>query len=106
MLIMEEKINYGINLAKDGQLALRSLSFEHLKNSGTTISHYRSNETFVEGQFIVSAQSPTFEYGIYSNECSEGLGFDHFYVQYPCNFPIEDYTEIFCTIYKWNISSI
>jgi hypothetical protein len=40
------------------------------------------------------------------NKCSEGLVFDHFYVQSPCKPPIEDYTEIFCTIYKWNIPSI
>jgi Flp pilus assembly pilin Flp len=27
------------------------------------------------------------------------------YVQSPCNFLTEDYTEIFNTIYKWNTSS-
>jgi hypothetical protein len=36
----------------------------------------------------------------------KALAFDHFYVQSPCNPLIEDYTEIFYTIYKWNISSI
>jgi hypothetical protein len=39
-------------------------------------------------------------------KCSEGFGFDHFYEQSPCNRSIEDYTEVFSTIYKWNISSI
>jgi hypothetical protein len=43
---------------------------------------------------------------VYSNKCSEGLGFDHFYVKSPCNFLIEDYAKIFCPIYKRNISSI
>jgi hypothetical protein len=43
---------------------------------------------------------------IYSNKCSEDLGFDHFYVWSPCNFLIEDYIEIFYTIYKWNVPSI
>jgi hypothetical protein len=43
---------------------------------------------------------------MYSNKCSEGLGFDHYYVQSPCNFLIEDYTEMLYTIYKWNVSSI
>jgi hypothetical protein len=65
----------------------------------TSIGHYGSNESFVEGQFNVSALSLRFE-------CSEGLGFDHFYVQFPCNLPIENYIEIFCTIYKWNVSSV
>jgi hypothetical protein len=37
---------------------------------------------------------------------SEGLGFDHFYVRYPCNFLVEGYSEIFYTIYKLNASSI
>jgi hypothetical protein len=36
-------------------------------------------------------------------KCSEGLGFDHLYVESPCNFLIEDYTEIFNAIYKWDI---
>jgi hypothetical protein len=30
-----------------------------------------------------------------SNKCSEGLGFDHFYVQSPCDPLIEDYAEVF-----------
>jgi hypothetical protein len=47
-----------------------------------------------------------FRSGIQTNKSSEGRGFDHFYVQSPCNPPYEDYTEIFYTIYKWNISSI
>jgi hypothetical protein len=34
-------------------------------------------------------------WGIYSNKCSEGLGFDHFSLWSPCNFLIEDYTEMF-----------
>jgi hypothetical protein len=41
----------------------------------------------------------------YTHKCSEGLGFDHFYVQSPSYFPIEDYTRMFYTN-KWNISSI
>jgi hypothetical protein len=38
----------------------------------------RPNESFVEGN--VSAYMLTFELGIYSNECSEGLSFDCFSV--------------------------
>jgi hypothetical protein len=34
------------------------------------------------------------------------VSFDRFYVQSPCNFLIEHYTEIFYAIYKWNVSSI
>jgi hypothetical protein len=49
-------------------------------------------DDLMEGQFNVSAESLTFEYGIHSNKCPEGLGFDHFYVQSPCNSLIEDYT--------------
>jgi hypothetical protein len=30
----------------------------------------------------------TFVYGVDSNQCSEGLGFNHFYVESPCN-PLE-----------------
>jgi hypothetical protein len=40
---------------------------------------------------------------MYSNKCSQGFGFNNFYVQSPCNFLIEDYTEIFYTLYKWNV---
>jgi hypothetical protein len=69
-------------------------------------SYHRSNESFVEGQFNVSALSLTFEYKIYFNKCSEGLDFNHFYVWSPCNFLIKDYTEIFYTIYKYNVLSI
>jgi hypothetical protein len=43
---------------------------------------------------------------MYSDKCSEGLGFDHLYVTYPCNSLIEDYTEIFYTVYRRNVSSI
>jgi hypothetical protein len=43
---------------------------------------------------------------MYSNKCSEVLGFDHFSVWYPCNFLIEYYTKIFYAIYKWNVPSI
>jgi hypothetical protein len=35
----------------------------------------------------------------------EGLGFNHFYVQSPCNHLIEDYTEIFYMIDKGYIQS-
>jgi hypothetical protein len=41
-----------------------------------------------------------------SNKCSEGLGFDHFYVPTPCNPLIEDYTEIFYMIDEGDITSI
>jgi hypothetical protein len=44
----------------------------------------------------------TFELGDY-NECSEGLGFGHFYVQFSCNPLIVDYTQIFYTIRKGDI---
>jgi hypothetical protein len=73
---------------------------------GTSVSHYKPNETFVEGQFNVSAQSLNSVWGIYSNKYSEDVGLDYFYVQTPCDHLIEDYTEIFCTIYKLNIFSI
>jgi hypothetical protein len=46
------------------------------------------------------------EYTRYSNKFSEDLGFDHFYVQSQCNFLLENYIEIFYTIYNWNVSSI
>jgi hypothetical protein len=46
-----------------------------------------------------------FEKGIWSYNCSEVLGFDHFYVQSPCDSLMEDYTEIFYAIYKWNVPS-
>jgi hypothetical protein len=39
-----------------------------------------------------------------NRECS--LINAHFYVISPCNFLIEDYTEIFFTVYKCNVSSI
>jgi hypothetical protein len=41
-----------------------------------------------------------------SNKYSEGLGFNHFYVQSPCNPLIEDYTEIFYMIDEWDIPPI
>jgi hypothetical protein len=47
-----------------------------------------------------------FEYRVYSNKCSEGLGFSHFYVQSPCNSFIEEYTEIFYMIDEGDIPSI
>jgi hypothetical protein len=34
------------------------------------------------------------------------LGFDHFCVQSPCNFLIGDYTELFYSIYKWDVLPI
>jgi hypothetical protein len=44
--------------------------------------------------------------GVDSNKCSEGLHFDHFYVQSPCNPLIEDYTEIFYTTDEGDAPSI
>jgi hypothetical protein len=41
-----------------------------------------------------------------SNKSAEGLGFNHFYVQPPCNPLIEDYTQIFYMIDKGDIPSI
>jgi hypothetical protein len=73
---------------------------------GTGIGHYRPNQCFHEGWFDVSIQSLTFQKGIKSDECSEGLGFHPFYVQSPCNPLIKDYTEILYTIYKWDVPSI
>jgi hypothetical protein len=60
----------------------------------------------MEGQFNVSTQSLIFEYGIDSNKCSEGLGFDHFYLQFPCNPLIEDYTEVFYMIHEGDVPSV
>jgi hypothetical protein len=40
----------------------------------------------------------TFEWGVDSYECPEGLGFNHFCVQYPCSPLTEDNIEIFCMI--------
>jgi hypothetical protein len=37
---------------------------------------------------------------------SEGLGFNRFYVPSPYHFLIEDYPEMFYTIYKRNVLSI
>jgi hypothetical protein len=36
----------------------------------------------------------------------EGLGFNHSYVQFPCNPRIEDYTDIFYVVDKGDIPSI
>jgi hypothetical protein len=36
-------------------------------------------------------------------KCSEGLGFNHFYVQSPCNPLIEDYIELFYMIDEGNV---
>jgi hypothetical protein len=47
-----------------------------------------------------------FEQWVDSIKCSEGLGFNHFYVQSPCNPLIEDYTKIFYMIDKGDIVSI
>jgi hypothetical protein len=44
--------------------------------------------------------------GVDSNKCSEGLGFNHFYVQSPCNPLIEDYIQIFYMIDEWDIPSV
>jgi hypothetical protein len=41
-----------------------------------------------------------------SNKCSEGLGFNHFYMQSPYNPLIQDYTEIFYMTDKEDIPSI
>jgi hypothetical protein len=38
-----------------------------------------------------------------SNKCSEGLGFNHFYVQSACDPLIEDYTQIFYMIDEGDI---
>jgi hypothetical protein len=40
------------------------------------------------------------------NKCSDGLGFNHFYVYSPCDPLIEDYTEIFYMIDEGDIPSI
>jgi hypothetical protein len=42
----------------------------------------------------------------YSNKCSEGLGFNHFYMRSPCNPLVEDYTEVFYMIHKGGVPSI
>jgi hypothetical protein len=47
-----------------------------------SISHYWSNQCFMESWFHVSASLLTFEKGIDSNKCSEWFYFDHFYIQY------------------------
>jgi hypothetical protein len=39
-------------------------------------------------------------------KCYESFCFDNFYMWFPCNFLIEDYTEIFYTVYKENIPVI
>jgi hypothetical protein len=39
-------------------------------------------------------------------ECSEVLGFNHFYMQSPCNPLIEDYTEIFYMTDEGDIPSM
>jgi hypothetical protein len=39
-------------------------------------------------------KSSLFKYGVDSTKCSEGLLFNHFYVQTPCNPLIKDHTEI------------
>jgi hypothetical protein len=51
-------------------------------------------------------QTLTFEYGIACNKCSEGNGFNHFDVKFPCNPLIEDYTEVLYTIEEEDIASI
>jgi hypothetical protein len=48
----------------------------------------------------------TFEEGVDSTKCSEGLGFNHFYVLSPCNPLIEDYTEIFYMTDEGDVPSI
>jgi hypothetical protein len=44
--------------------------------------------------------------GVDSNTFSEGIGFNHFYVQSPYNPLIEDYTQIFYIIDEREIPSI
>jgi hypothetical protein len=48
----------------------------------------------------------TFEYGVDCKKCSEGLGFNHFYVKSPSNPLIEDYTKIFYMAHENYISSV
>jgi hypothetical protein len=48
----------------------------------------------------------TFEYVVCFNKCSEGLGFNPFHVQSPCNPLIEDYTEIFHSTEQADIPSM
>jgi hypothetical protein len=57
-------------------------------------------------QFNVSASAATSEYGVDSSKCVESPGFSHFYVHFPCNPLIEDYTQIFYMIDKGDIPSI
>jgi hypothetical protein len=45
-------------------LQLQQMSFCRKFPGGTSISHYRPNQGFMEGQFNISAQSLTFEWGI------------------------------------------
>jgi hypothetical protein len=60
----------------------------------------------MEGQFNVSAKTLTFKWGVGSNKCFEGLGFNHFYVQSSCNPLIQDNTEVFYMIDQADIPSI
>jgi hypothetical protein len=48
----------------------------------------------------------TFELGLDSNTCSEGLGFNHFCLWSPCNPFIEDYTQVLYMNDKGDILSI
>jgi hypothetical protein len=60
----------------------------------------------MEDYFNVSAEKLTCAYAVEYNKCFEGLGFNHFYVQSPCNHPMEDYAEILYMIDKEDIPSI
>jgi hypothetical protein len=48
----------------------------------------------------------TFEYRVCPDVRARGLGCDFLDVYSPCYPSVEDYTEIFDTIYKWYVPSI
>lgn len=48
----------------------------------------------------------TFEQETDSNKCSQGLGFDHFYMQSPCNPLVEEKTEVFYMIHEVDVLSV
>jgi hypothetical protein len=80
--------------------------FQKFRGGGTSICYYRSHECCMESQCNIASWSVTFEWGVYSNKCSEGLGFDHFDELSPCSLLIEYYSQIFYTIYKCDVQSI
>ena len=47
----------------------------------------------------------TSELAVHSSRYSERLGFNHFYIDFPCNFSVKVYTQVVHLIHKQNVPS-